>query len=303
MADGRMLKNKISVDVRVADLANDTHRLLFTWGIAHLDVAGRITGEPREFKAKVVPMLDHITKDKILEFFTDAEQIGLIQRYEIKGKWTIQYPGFNKNQSLRENKEAPSTYPVPPLAPELPDKSGSSPGVIPELSGTTPLEEKGREEKGREGKAPAKSPSAPSTTPIYDCQSFVITPEHFADLLKTFPQFPEEYLLIEFFPQMRDWCLDHREDVKHRKKFDGSGHLKNVRGCFRNWLKTEDQAKAAGYRPRPRDHPPLPDPEGIVIPLRDCPACGGSGLTRTGPCTCLHPEDINATPERTAASN
>ena len=36
MAEGRLLKKKISVDVRWADLQNDTHRLLFTVGIAHL---------------------------------------------------------------------------------------------------------------------------------------------------------------------------------------------------------------------------------------------------------------------------
>ena len=47
MADGRMLKKKISLNEAVADLANDSHRLLFTWGIAHLDVEGRITGSLR----------------------------------------------------------------------------------------------------------------------------------------------------------------------------------------------------------------------------------------------------------------
>ena len=57
-----MLKKKISLDVRWADLQNDTHRLLFTVGIAHLDIDGRISGDPREFKAAVVPMLDYITQ-------------------------------------------------------------------------------------------------------------------------------------------------------------------------------------------------------------------------------------------------
>ena len=60
-----MLKKKISLDVRWADLQNDTHRLLFTVGIAHLDIDGRISGDPREFKAAVVPMLDYITQGGI----------------------------------------------------------------------------------------------------------------------------------------------------------------------------------------------------------------------------------------------
>jgi hypothetical protein len=53
MAEGRILKKKISLDVRWADLQNDTHRLLFTVGIAHLDIDGRIPGDPREFALKV----------------------------------------------------------------------------------------------------------------------------------------------------------------------------------------------------------------------------------------------------------
>ena len=61
MAEGRMLKKKISLNEAVADLSNDTHRMLFTWGISHLDVEGRITGSPRGFKAMVAPLLEHIT--------------------------------------------------------------------------------------------------------------------------------------------------------------------------------------------------------------------------------------------------
>lgn len=68
MAEGRMLKKKISLNEAVADLSNDSHRLLFIWGIAHLDVEGRVTGSPRGFKGLVAPLLDHITFKMILEF-------------------------------------------------------------------------------------------------------------------------------------------------------------------------------------------------------------------------------------------
>ena len=73
-----MLKKKISLDVRWADLQNDTHRLLFTVGIAHLDIDGRISGDPREFKAAVVPMLDYVAREEVLfAFFQDADRLGL----------------------------------------------------------------------------------------------------------------------------------------------------------------------------------------------------------------------------------
>jgi hypothetical protein len=70
MADGRMLKKKISLNEALADLANDSHRLFFTWGIAHLDVEGRITGSSRGFKALVVPLLDHIIFRRSRRFST-----------------------------------------------------------------------------------------------------------------------------------------------------------------------------------------------------------------------------------------
>jgi len=151
MADGRMVKRKISTDVRFADLANDTHRLLFTVGIAHLDVEGRISGDPREFKAIVAPMLDHITQETVLKFFEDASGIGLIHRYCGGDQWVIQYPGFKKNQILRPDREAQSKFPAPPVTSDREQNnlktSGSTPGGLQEDSGSTPPQIKLREVK------------------------------------------------------------------------------------------------------------------------------------------------------------
>jgi len=149
MAEGRMLKKKISLNEAVADLANDTHRLLFTWGIAHLDVEGRITGNLRSFKGLVAPLLDHITPQSVLAFFQDAEHLGLIRRYQVDGRWVVQYPAFKKNQTLRPDKEAKSQYPPPndfdpdpekARSGKLPDDSGSNPGGRPEFPGNDPGE-------------------------------------------------------------------------------------------------------------------------------------------------------------------
>jgi hypothetical protein len=149
MAEGRMLKKKISLNEAVADLADDSHRLLFTWGIAHLDVEGRITGHLRSFKGLVAPLLDHVTPKVVLEFFQDAEHLGLIRRYQVDGRWVVQYPAFKKNQTLRPDKEAKSHFPPPDdfdpgpkkaWPGELSDDSGSSPGGRPEDSGDDPGE-------------------------------------------------------------------------------------------------------------------------------------------------------------------
>ena len=133
MADGRMLSKKISLNEAVALLENDTHRLLFTWGISHLDIEGRISGSPKVFRAIVAPLLEHITSEKISKFFKDAVEKELIIRYQIGKDWFIQYPKFNENQRLRPDREAPSKIPSPPVL--LPEDSRSSPGAEPEDSG------------------------------------------------------------------------------------------------------------------------------------------------------------------------
>jgi hypothetical protein len=138
MAEGRMLKKKISLNEAIADLANDTHRLLFTWGIAHLDVEGRITGNLRSFKGLVAPLLDHITPQSVLAFFQDAEHLGLIRRYQVDGRWVVQYPAFKKNQNLRPDKEAKSQFPPPNDFDHEPEKARS--GGRPEFSGNDPGE-------------------------------------------------------------------------------------------------------------------------------------------------------------------
>jgi hypothetical protein len=154
MADGRMLKKKISLNEAVADLANDAHRVLFTWGIAHLDVEGRITGSPRGFKAMMAPLLSLITPETVLAFFQDAESLGLIQRYEVEGEWHVQYPKFAHNQNLTRSREAASKRPPPsadyqtcPPGQQLSEDSVSSHGGINEDLLSTQPEVKGRDPK------------------------------------------------------------------------------------------------------------------------------------------------------------
>jgi hypothetical protein len=157
MAEGRMLKKKISLNEALADLANDSHHLLFTWGIAHLDMEGRITGSFRGFKALVAPLLDHITHETVSSFFQDAESRGLIQRYEVDGEWHVQYPKFAHNQNLTKSREAASKRPAPPPDYQpcssnqpITEDSMSSQDDSGDHSATTQTEDNLREVKGRE---------------------------------------------------------------------------------------------------------------------------------------------------------
>lgn len=113
MANGRMLNKKISMDTKVAKITNPYSLLIYTWGIAHLDVKGRMYGDPEVFRSIVSPRID-VTTEEVAEFMSEWAEQGLVEWYESDGDTWIQYNGFRKNQkNLREDREAPSEIPDP----------------------------------------------------------------------------------------------------------------------------------------------------------------------------------------------
>ena len=162
MAQGRMLKKKISVNEDVCSLNSDSSRLIYTWTIAHLDVDGFIIGRLRSFKALVCPLLEHIAIEDIASYFEEWERQGLIIRHESDNGPCLQFPKFRENQGgLKIEREAKSLY-----SQCLIPNSRTTPGLIPENSGTTPgqlpLKVKKRNESLKEGKE-KKSPSGGDT--------------------------------------------------------------------------------------------------------------------------------------------
>jgi hypothetical protein len=57
----RAIRPTVSLCSDRAALANDTHRMLYEWMVPHLDRDGRITADPRVFRAQVCPMLEHVS--------------------------------------------------------------------------------------------------------------------------------------------------------------------------------------------------------------------------------------------------
>lgn len=143
MAEGRMLKKAISTSRRLADLQSDSARMLYTWIIPHLDIEGRFYADPEMVKGSVVPRIKSFTLSKIEECLSDMHKVGLILVYKVDGDTYLQLRKFEDHQNLRRDKEAQSNIP----APNEMDNSGTTPGLLPECSGTTPAEEKRREEK------------------------------------------------------------------------------------------------------------------------------------------------------------
>ena len=294
MAEGRMLKKKISLDAAWADLENDTHRMIYESGIALLDIEGRISGDPREFKAAVVPMLEHITREKVLKFFVDAENVGLIIRYKVARKFVVQYPGFKKNQSLRPDKEAPSQYPSLPedygSGPGVVrEEDGSGPGVVREEDGTTPAEVKGSKKKLSKKNiiAPPKKDNG-DASPFYSCNFFEVSLDYRVKLQIEYPLLVDDILRREF-SKMEDWVSDN----KQKKKFKANGYLANPRLFIKNWL--DRLVVSPQEQPRtPRPSIP-PEPDDILIFDPNCPNCHGDPFKTMGKCKCARTKgEINA---------
>lgn len=127
MAEARLLRKKICKSERVNALPIPA-RLLFTWMIPHLDVEGRMTGNPKVIQQTVFPLTNYTPSqvDKWLDMMVDLKDditgYGLIERYEVGINKYLWYPGFDGEQSSQGGKawktrEAPSDIPAPPNAP------------------------------------------------------------------------------------------------------------------------------------------------------------------------------------------
>ena len=135
MPRGRMLSKKISYDERVAMLSIEA-ALLYTWCISHLDAKGRIYGDANIVKGIVVPYREEFTYDiikkciKEMENAINKEGVALVLVYG-DGRKYIQFMGFTKNQTIREDREAISEIPTPVKTPEENGSlSGETPGQI-----------------------------------------------------------------------------------------------------------------------------------------------------------------------------
>jgi len=136
MADGRMLKKKISTSRRLAALKTDSARLLYTWLIPHLDIEGRFSADPAVVKGQIVPRLKHLTEEKVNQILIDMAQNELIYMYSNDGDRFLELRHFRDEQNIREDRERQSTIPAPDQCEPL------YPGELPENSRRTPAEVK-----------------------------------------------------------------------------------------------------------------------------------------------------------------
>jgi len=110
MPKGRMLNRSISRDERIARLSIHS-AFLFTWMIPHADREGRMYAVPETIKGNICPLLSYFTLKRIKLCLRELETNNLCLIYG-EGKYLL-FNGFNKNQRIDKDREAPSEIPAP----------------------------------------------------------------------------------------------------------------------------------------------------------------------------------------------
>lgn len=130
MAEGRMLKKRISKSHKFATLKSHNARLLYLMMYPHLDIKGRIDADPKLIKGEIVPLLN-FSQTKIWDYLEDMNSVGLIKLYKTNSQWYLEATKFIDFQSLRPSHEAESQCPDP-ITGELPTNNSSSTAKVKE---------------------------------------------------------------------------------------------------------------------------------------------------------------------------
>ena len=131
MAEGRMLKKRISKSRKLARLKNDRTRVLYLLILPHLDCEGRIEGNPHIIKGQVCPYLDSHTLKNIDNDLKDLHRVGLILYYIIDDEAYLQFTRFDEFQTINKSREAASHIPPPPNEIPTPEQVQSNSGTSP----------------------------------------------------------------------------------------------------------------------------------------------------------------------------
>jgi hypothetical protein len=111
MPEGRFISRSISVSEQLGNVSLEAD-FLFGRCIPHLDVEGRITGNPKGLKAIVCPLRDELSHQKITHLLKELDEADLLVWYEVNGLRFLEFPGFSRHQKgMKKDREATSKIP------------------------------------------------------------------------------------------------------------------------------------------------------------------------------------------------
>jgi hypothetical protein len=109
--EGRFISKSISVSEQLGNVSLEAD-FLFSRCIPHLDVEGRITGNPKGLKAIACPLRDELSHQKITHLLKELHEAGLVYWYEVNGLRYLEFPTFARHQKgMHKDREAVSRIP------------------------------------------------------------------------------------------------------------------------------------------------------------------------------------------------
>lgn len=154
-----MVSKVISISKKFNIKLNDNlSRLLYLLLIPHSDDFGRLSGDPYDIKALILPMMEDVTPTLVQETLVKLHNVELINWYEIRGERYIQIVNFDDHQQGL-HKRTKSKFPEPPghsgKFPEIPSEGREGKGTEEKRTET---EENRKEGNGREFPATDSNP-------------------------------------------------------------------------------------------------------------------------------------------------
>lgn len=191
MAEGRMLKKRVSKSEKLAKLRSDSSRSLYFFIYPHIDVEGRCEASLIIIKGTCVPYIRTFTLKKIQKCLDELHKSGLIILYNVNGYQYLQITRFHDYNRVDREKEAKSVIPAPP-------KNISQ---LQASSGVTPAELRSRSEISQ---VKSREVNISQGIPL-DCKADLYK------ILKEIPELKETESLITLFcsgQKARSCCYD-----------------------------------------------------------------------------------------------
>jgi hypothetical protein len=114
--------------------------------IPHYSSFGKMNGDPLFIKAEVVPLIPWFTLPAIRKALQEIDKETNVKWFQFEGRWWLHSLKWPEHQDLRADRRGRDLLPSYPG--ELPEKSGSSPGVVRhEVEVEEEVEVKGKEKK------------------------------------------------------------------------------------------------------------------------------------------------------------
>jgi len=160
-----MIRKDISRSRRVAKLSPDA-LALFAMLIPHYNAHGKMDGNPYSIKGTVVPFIDWLDIPTITHCLNEISEKTNVKYFQVDGCWYLHSLNYDEHQSLkRKGRDYLPSYSV-----QVPDQSGSSPGLIRpevevevEVEPEVEVEVEERKTKARRAKKPSPAFELPPT--------------------------------------------------------------------------------------------------------------------------------------------